>query len=93
MNKSLLVALALGSVLSACSSSPSDLRPSQKVSLDQVPPGTRENDAINGVLRKEGEDRADVMPNHDEHKNDIGGHDQVQPNDKTTDAAQVENHE
>ncbi len=47
MNKSFLVAIALGSMLSACSSNPSDLRPSNKVSLDQVPPGSRDTDIYN----------------------------------------------
>ncbi|MFC5271019.1 hypothetical protein [Adhaeribacter terreus] len=37
--------------------------------------------------------RPDVMPNHDEHKNDIGGNDQVPAEEKTTDAEHVENHE
>lgn len=46
MNKSLLVALALGTVLSACDNR-SDLRPSEKVSADQVPPGTRDTDIYN----------------------------------------------
>jgi hypothetical protein len=47
MNKSLLVALALGSVLSACSSQPSDFRPTSKVSNDEVAPGTRDTDYSN----------------------------------------------
>jgi hypothetical protein len=47
MNKSLLVALALGSILSACSSEPSDYRPGAKVSNDEVAPGTRSSDYSN----------------------------------------------
>ena len=104
MNKTILAAFALASVLSACSSQPSDHRPSEKVSVDQVPPGTRETDIYN---LNGGEDtehdthghaegdahRSDVMPNHDEHKSDIGGNDQVPAEEKTTDAEHVENHE
>lgn len=47
MNKSFLAALFLGCALTACSSNPSDLRPSNKVSLDQVPPGSRDTDIYN----------------------------------------------
>ena len=47
MNKSFLVVLAFGAVLSACSSHPSDHRPSAKVSLDNVAPGTRDTDIYN----------------------------------------------
>jgi hypothetical protein len=46
MNKSLLVALALGAVLTSCDHR-SDLRASEKVSLDQVPPGSRDTDIAN----------------------------------------------
>ena len=117
MNKSFLVALAFGAVLSACSSHPSDFRPNNKVSLDQVPPGTRDTDIYNldganpDATHESGHDahgatshgaegheagdasRGDVMPNHDEHKSDIGGEQEVPAEDKTTDASQVENHE
>jgi hypothetical protein len=115
MNKSFLVALALGAVLSACSSHPSDHTPSTKVSLDQVPPGSRDTDIYNldgsnPDATKEGHEahgaghgehgaapeskiREDVMPNHDEHKSDIGGNEQVPAEEKTTDAENVENHE
>lgn len=109
MNKSFLVALTFGAVLSACSSHPSDFRPETKVSLDQVPPGTRDTDIynLNGAnpeaTHESGHDahgaqghgempRKDVMPNHDEHKSDIGGDQEVPAADKTTDASQVENH-
>ena len=47
MNKSFLAAIILGSVLSACSGKPSDLRPNNKVSLDNVAPGTRDTDIYN----------------------------------------------
>ena len=115
MNKSFLVALALGAVLSACSSQPSDFRPGSKVSLDNVPPGTRDTDIYNldgahpdvtevhGTKGhgKHGEhegatemhDRKDVMPNHDEHKSDVGGEEAVPAEEKTTDDHKVENHE
>jgi hypothetical protein len=117
MNKSFLAAIILGCTLSACSSEPSDLRPGAKVSLDQVPPGSRDTDIYNldganpdatkeaheahgaaGHGSQHGDatemhDRKDVMPNHDEHKNDIGGEDAVPATDKTTDASKVENHE
>lgn len=114
MNKSLLVALAFGAVLTACDNR-SDLRASEKVSLDQVPPGSRDTDIYNlnggtsdathesgygehgheGGHKTTGEqnDRTDVMPNHDEHKNDIGGQDQVPAEEKTTESTKVENHE
>jgi hypothetical protein len=110
MNKSLLVALALGAALTACDHR-SDLRPSEKVSVDQVPPGTRDTDIYNlnngssDATPESGEHgthheakapehgRTDVMPNHDELSNDIGGEDQVPAAEKTTDAKEVENHE
>ena len=48
MNKSLLVVLALGSaLLSSCSSHPSDMRPADKVSSENVAPGTRDTDYTN----------------------------------------------
>lgn len=47
MNKSFLAAIILGCALSACSSHPSDFRPNKKVSLDTVPPGSRESDIYN----------------------------------------------
>ena len=47
MNKSILAALVLGSVLTACSSKPSDFRPNSKVSVDNVEPGTRDTDYSN----------------------------------------------
>ena len=114
MNKSFLAAIILGCILSACSSKPSDLRPNAKVSLDQVPPGTRDSDIYNmsgqnsdatheghgaaGEGSQHGDatemnDRKDVMLNHDEQKNDIGGEKEVPAEDKTTDASKVENHE
>ena len=46
MNKSFLIALALGAVLTSCDHR-SDLRASEKVSVDQVPPGTRDTDISN----------------------------------------------
>ena len=114
MNKSFLAAIILGCTLSACSSKPSDMRPNNKVSLDQVAPGTRETDIYNldgehpdvtevhgnAGPGKHGEhegatemhDRKDVMPNHDEHKSDIGGEEHVPAEDKTTDDQKVENH-
>jgi len=118
MNKSFLAAIILGCTLSACSSKPSDLRPSNKVSLDQVPPGSRDTDIYNldgenpdataeaheahGAAghdkhnehgdATEMHDRKDVMPNHDEHKSDIGGKEPVPAAEKTTDADKVENH-
>jgi hypothetical protein len=110
MNKSFLAAIILGGLLSACSSHPSDQRPSTKVSLDQVPPGTRDTDIYNlsgentdathdnghaaeGHTNKPVEhSRPDVMPNHDEHKSDIGGEEPVPAEEKTTDASKVENH-
>lgn len=117
MNKSFLAAIILGSILSACSSHPSDHRPDKKVSLDQVPPGSRDTDIYNlnganpdatpeaheghgaaGHGSQHGDatemhDRKDVMLNHDEHKNDIGGEDAVPAEDKTTNSEHVENHE
>ena len=47
MNKSILVAFAFAGILSACSSHPSDFRPANKVSVDEVAPGTRETDIYN----------------------------------------------
>lgn len=47
MNKSILAALAFAGILSACSSQPSDFRPTSKVSVDEVAPGTRETDIYN----------------------------------------------
>lgn len=43
-SKNLLLALAASATLAACSSEPSDWRPDDKVSLDQVAPGTRTSD-------------------------------------------------
>ena len=40
-SKTLLLALAASATLASCSSEPSDWRPDDKVSLDQVEPGTR----------------------------------------------------
>ena len=40
-SKTLLLALAASAALASCSSEPSDWRPDDKVSLDQVEPGTR----------------------------------------------------
>ena len=119
MNKSLLVAFAIGSAtLFSCSSNPSDLRADKKVSVDQVPPGTRDTDIYNlnggedtghqgghGTSNEHGptdghghdspaqnNERTDVMPNHDEHNNDVGTED-VPAHEKTTDSKAVENHE
>ena len=111
MNKSFLAAIILGCTLSACSSEPSDLRPEKKVSLDQVPPGTRDTDiynldGANPDAKPASHDahgaaghgeatggRQDVMPNHDEHKSDIGGNEPVPAEEKTTNAENVENHQ
>ncbi len=41
-----LLALAAALTLSACSSEPSDWRPDEKVSVDLVPPGTREDEVF-----------------------------------------------
>lgn len=106
MNKSLLVVLALGAaVLTSCSSHPSDLRPTSKVSNDEVAPGTRDTDYSNFGTKTEaahgGHDahgaaehgREDVMVNHDEHANDISTkEEQVPAEHKTTEADSVENH-
>ena len=106
MNKSLLVVLALGSaLLTSCSSHPSDMRPGDKVSSDNVAPGTRDTDYSNYGAKTEaahsGHDahgaaehgREDVMLNHDEHANDISTkEEQVPAEHKTTEADSVENH-
>lgn len=115
MNKSFLAAIIVGCTLTACSSHPSDMRPANKVSVDNVAPGNRDTDIynLNGAnkdITSEGHeghgaaghgdhegatemhDRQDVMPNHDEHKSDIGGEEPVPAEEKTTDADKVENH-
>ena len=95
-------------MLAACSNDPSDMRASKKVSMDQVPPGSRETDIYNmqgqnsdatptqhgdhGVQQHE-EIRPDVMPNHDEHSNTLQPGQEVPDHEKTNNASQVENHE
>lgn len=70
MNKSFLAAIIVGCALSACSSNPSDLRPSTKVALDQVPPGSRDTDIYNLT----GEN-TDATPDHGH----AGGHQTTAP--------------
>ena len=80
MNKSVLAAFAVASILSACSSHPSDFRPGNKVSVDAVAPGTRETDIYNlngqGTASHEGHDTgAEAIDHpaagHDEHRPDV----------------------
>jgi len=104
MNRSILAAIALASILSACSSQPSDFRPGAKVSVDAVPPGERDTDIYNlngksedahkghGASSHETHtDRPDVQLNHDEHASDFN--EQTPAEETTTNAEQVENHE
>ncbi|MDQ3291229.1 MAG: hypothetical protein M3Q05_08065 [Bacteroidota bacterium] len=96
--KALTLALALGtSWLVACSSEPSDLRPENKVSVDQVPPGNRTSGNLDNVADNSPHDnpREDVMLNHDEHSNQSldNSKEQVVDSTKTTQKDAVENHE
>ncbi|MBK0403660.1 hypothetical protein I5M27_11735 [Adhaeribacter sp. BT258] len=70
MNKSLLVAFAFAGILSACSSQPSDFRPGNKVSVNEVAPGTRETDIYNL--------NGQVAP-HPEHGHEATGHQTTGP--------------
>ena len=96
MTKRLLtLALVAGSFyLGACSSEPSDLRPGQKVSLDEVPPGTRKtNNLDNAGDHSEHDQKKDVMLNHDEHDNKLKETEsRVDDSNKTHAADSVENH-
>jgi hypothetical protein len=108
MNKSVLAAFALASILSACSSQPSDNNPGSKVSVDAVAPGTRETDIYNlngqeeaghdahghGATSHDEHDthREDVMLNHDEHASELEATQEVPAKEKTTDADHIENH-
>ena len=96
--KALTLALALGSAfMVSCSSEPSDLRPENKVSVDQVPPGTRNSANLDNAADNSPHDdpRGDVNLNHDEHANKAvdNSAEQVKETTKTTDKEAVENHE
>lgn len=81
----------------ACSSEPSDLRPGNKVSVDQVPAGTRSTDNLDNAADNSAHDnpRQDVLLNHDEHENTSldKPNQQVPAHEKTTQKDAVENHE
>ena len=74
MTKRLLTLALLfsGILFAACSSEPSDLRPEFKVSVDQVPPGTRSTSNLDNAADNSAHDKQqNVQLNHDEHANAI----------------------
>ncbi|WP_034256682.1 hypothetical protein [Adhaeribacter aquaticus] len=82
--------------LVSCSSEPSDLRPGKKVSVDAVPPGTRDTPNLDNAEDKSAHDKQqDVQLNHDEHANEISNdtkNKDVTQEEKTQHKQNVENH-
>lgn len=95
--KAFTLALALGTAfMVACSSEPSDLRPENKVSVDFVPPGSRNSPNLTNAADQSDHDepRPDVMLNHDEHANKALANpkEQVTEPVKTNQEDLIENH-
>ncbi len=91
----LILALVAGNLaLAACSSEPSDLRPGLKVSVDAVPPGTRNTPNLNNAINRGPHDKQEeVMLNHDPGANQIEGTNPVPEKVLTNEADSVQNHQ
>ncbi|TXK51298.1 hypothetical protein FVR03_03560 [Pontibacter qinzhouensis] len=75
MNKNVVAVFAAvcGIVMITGCDTPKDQRPETKVSVDTVPPGTRNTHNVGGVneVHGHGTQHQEVMPNHDEGANTI----------------------
>ncbi|MCJ8163849.1 hypothetical protein MKJ04_03280 [Pontibacter sp. E15-1] len=85
MNKNVIAVFAAvcGLFLASCDT-PKDMRPDAKVSVDMVPPGTRNTHNIGKVNEVHHESHeAEVMPNHDAGGNTIEKGDSLEESTET----------